>query len=161
MRFNVFNDGDIGAQCAVSAAQLNPDSVLGLMILEQNASGDEFNTNVDDHEYSGTVKEISVQYGKWMQKYQLGALFTCDPANPLDITITLFSFRYDLPKFVSAIPNCQCLWVPRTEQNNNPPLAIWQGSTPEQAQEIFTDITSGRYTYFLANCFNAKAALEV
>jgi hypothetical protein len=159
MKFNNFNDGDIGAQCVVNAVKLNSSSVLGLMILEQNASGDEFNTDVDENEYSGTVKEVADQCGSWMQKYQLGALFTANPANPLDITITLFSFRFDLPEFVRIIPNHHCLWIPRTELNDNPPLAVWQNSTLQQAQEIFTGQVAFRYSYFLADCFHVKSLL--
>ncbi|MCX5964960.1 MAG: hypothetical protein NT070_18075 [Cyanobacteria bacterium] len=88
MRFKHFASLEPGSNCVVEAVKLNPNSVLGLIILEQNASGDEYNTKVeqdlDDGCYQGTLQDVYEQCKGMMQKYQLGALFTGSPRIPVE-----------------------------------------------------------------------------
>ena len=160
MRFKHFDSLEPGSNCVVEAVKLNSNSVLGLIILEQNASGDEYNTKVeqdlDDGCYQGTLQDVYEKCKGMMQKYQLGALFTYNSAHPLDYMITTYSFRFDLIDIVEIVPDIHCVWIPRTEQNGNPPLSAWLNINSDQAMKLFEEVAGFRISYFLSNCFRNK-----
>ena len=160
MRFKHFGSLERSSNCVIEAVKLNPNSVLGLIILEQNASGDEYNTNVeqdlDDGCYEGTLQDVYEQCKGMMQKYQLGALFTYNSAHPLDYMITTYSFRFDLIDMVKLVPDVHCVWVPRTERSGNPPLGVWQNINSDQAMQLFEKVAGFRLPSFLSDCFRNK-----